>query len=198
METGLESVFLAFRFLLASVFIIAGVSKVRDRARLVKAIKDYRLLPERLATHVAFLLPRFEVVCGLLLLLGLAIPAVAAGVGGLALCFAGAVALNLIRGRRIECGCFGAATRSLIGWWTVARNLAIAGMSLAVALDPPLALAVPLLWTNTEAGRMSSTDGLAILALATVGLTAGLLLLEVIRLRRAINLTAETTRETYR
>src|SRR5262249_43406760 len=46
--------------------------------------------------------------------------------------YAGAIAINLARGRRdIDCGCAGPAARRPISGWLVARNLVLAGIALA-------------------------------------------------------------------
>jgi Methylamine utilisation protein MauE len=57
------------------------------------------------------------------------------------LVFATAIAINLLRGRVFDCGCAGAAPRT-IGWSHVAVNVALAGIAAIIAVAPPADLAV--------------------------------------------------------
>lgn len=133
---------LAVAVLVALLLLVAGIDKLRHRGLLPGVIANYRLLPNGLVAPAALLLPVVElaVAAGLLLgllapsLLLLAVPAAA----GLLLLFAGAMAINIGRGRRhIDCGCGLAALRQQLGWGAVIRNLLLALALLPLLATPP-------------------------------------------------------------
>jgi len=50
---------------------------------------------------------------------------------GLLVVYAAGIGINLIRGRRdIDCGCNGPASKQVLSWWLVARNLLFLGFIL--------------------------------------------------------------------
>lgn len=133
---------LAFRFVLGFVFLFASLPKLAAPRDFARAVANYQLLPHRFVSHVARLLPALEFVAAMCLLAGVAIPVVAAMASALLLAFAAAVAINLLRGRVIECGCGGLAAPKTIGPGLVARDVALAVAAAALAWSAPDALAV--------------------------------------------------------
>lgn len=116
---------------IAFLFAAAGLAKLRHRALLPGVIANYRLLPAALAAPVALLLGPAELLVAGALLAG-AVPVAHAVAAALLLLFAGAMGINVARGRRhIDCGCGHAALRQPLGWDVVARNIALAGVVLA-------------------------------------------------------------------
>jgi uncharacterized membrane protein YphA (DoxX/SURF4 family) len=126
----------------ALLFLVAGIDKLRHRALLPGVIANYRLLPTGLVAPAAVVLPVAElaVAAGLLLGLLVAIPPVAPlAAAMLLLIFSGAMAINIQRGRRhIDCGCGHAALRQQLGWGQVVRNLALAAGLLPLMTAGPL------------------------------------------------------------
>lgn len=129
----------------ALLFLVAGIDKLRHFALLPGVIANYRLLPDALVAPAAAMLPLAELLIAAALPLGLLIPlpmfvhdaALAAAL--LLLIFAGAMGINITRGRRhIDCGCGHAALRQQLGWGQVVRNVVLAAGLL------PLISAVPL------------------------------------------------------
>ncbi|MFI6041828.1 MauE/DoxX family redox-associated membrane protein [Nocardia sp. NPDC051321] len=114
----------------------AGVSKIGDRLRFTEAIMEYRVVPVGMAIILGRWLPVAEIAAAALLAAGIATAAGALFVAVCMIAFAIAMALNLIRGRRIECGC--SASSSLrVSWLLVGRNLllaVVAGLLVADAL----------------------------------------------------------------
>ncbi len=98
---------LVARLALGAVLLTAGGLKVADPNQAITAVTAYRLLPEDVATLVGYGLPFFEVMLGLLLVVGLATRAAAATSGVLMVVFIVAVASAWARGLSIDCGCFG-------------------------------------------------------------------------------------------
>ena len=75
-------------------------------------------------------LPWFEMLLGAVLVSGLARPAAAALAGLVLLAFTGLVVLNLARGRRPPCACFGASSRRPIGPGSLVRNVVLLALAL--------------------------------------------------------------------
>ncbi len=116
------------RLLLALVFMVAGVAKLADREGSRRALADFGV-PTPLATPLAVLLPLAELAVAAAL-----IPVATAwwgAAGGLTLLllFVAAIAVNLARGRKAECHCFGQLHSAPVGWKTLARNGVLAAVA---------------------------------------------------------------------
>ena len=123
----------------ALLFAMAAVHKLRDPQEFAAIFAAYRVLPFTPGPVVAALVPLLEaLVCVGLLLNGSR--RAAAGVGaGLLVLYAGAIAVNLLRGRRdLTCGCGAPGDGRPIAGWLVWRNLALAAF-LSVSLLPVFA-----------------------------------------------------------
>lgn len=95
------------QFVLAAVFVVAGFGKIADPPGFAHEIYNYKLLPGVAINAIAILLPWVEVVSGLALFFGLARRSAARVLGLLLLVFVVAISINLVRGRPVDCGCFG-------------------------------------------------------------------------------------------
>jgi hypothetical protein len=151
----------------ALLLAIAGIDKLRHRALLPGVIANYRLLPDMLVAPAAALLPAVELLVAVGLLAGIA-PVAPLAASTLLLVFAGAMAINIGRGRRhIDCGCGHAGLRQSLGWGQVLRNLA-----LAAALLPALAPGRAALGTADAAMAMAAGVALYLLLLMASALGA--------------------------
>lgn len=128
------------RVLLAGVFAWAAIPKLLDPAEFALAIQNYRAVPDEIVGHLAVLLPVFELVIAL----GLLVPRYQRGAALLAtlmlLVFAAAMGQARWRGIDLSCGCFGAALEAKVSWLTVARTFGLgllAALLLFVASEPP-------------------------------------------------------------
>ena len=92
---------------LGAVFLISGTLKALDPDTTYVAVRAYDVLPKAGIALVAGVLPWFEIVLGVLLLLGVATRVVAAVGAGLLLLFVAGVTQAWARGLSIDCGCFG-------------------------------------------------------------------------------------------
>jgi uncharacterized membrane protein YphA (DoxX/SURF4 family) len=137
------------RFLLASVFLMSGVSKLPLRDEFESVVRAYGILPEWAVPPVASLIPKVETAGGLLLLTGLLVPWASLAMGLLVLAFAAALAVNLSRRRRVDCGCFNLAVRRQIRWIDPIRNIALALASGMVSVAPIATLSVDHLFLET-------------------------------------------------
>ena len=148
---------LAAALVLAAVFGTAGPPKLAARDAFAGVLANYRLLPDRLVTPVALVLPGLEIAVALGLLLPATRPPAALGACLLLLLFAAAMAVNLLRGRSdIDCGCAIGLLRERIGWPLVARNLLLAVVALLLAWGRPVARALEWLDFVSIAAALAS------------------------------------------
>jgi uncharacterized membrane protein YphA (DoxX/SURF4 family) len=171
------------RYVVALVLVTAAVPKLVDAREFERVVTNYELLPSRLVRPVALWLPRLELACGLALLLGVAVKPVVAAAGLLLLVFAGAVALNLKRGREIDCGCYGSIAPRRIGWPLVAGDVLLAAIAILAALADPGALA--LLTVGHQTTSLSDGNALAVLLFSAALVVAYLTISSWQALRRA-------------
>jgi uncharacterized membrane protein YphA (DoxX/SURF4 family) len=117
-------------FILAVIFIYAGVLKTMDATGFYKSIRIYQLLPSNLAWYLAHYLPWLEIAIGLGLLLKW-LRAVAALMASVALLiFIAAIISAWWRGLDIECGCFGKSDISNNYGWLMIRDVLMLAASL--------------------------------------------------------------------
>ena len=131
------------RLLLALVFILAGVGKLVDRKGSRQALIDFGV-PAVFASPLGILLPLAE--------LGIAAALIATptawwgALGALLLLalFVAGISINLARGNKPECHCFGQLHSAPAGWSTLIRN----GLLAAVAAF--------ILWAGWKASQQPS------------------------------------------
>lgn len=166
----MDAALLALRLATAVVFLLAGLAKLANLDAFTRAVANYRLLPVRAVRPVARDLPAAEVAAGALLAAGVATRLVALALAAMLLAFAVAVAVNLRRGCRIDCGCFTGPGPREITWATVARNLVMSAGAVLLAARPPAALS---LWAGPGAGgHLAGADTAAAAVVAVVLLAA--------------------------
>lgn len=154
------------RVLLAAVFVISAVAKIRNREESREAIARFGL-PSPVARVLAPALPVAELASAGLLLS--ADPAAAAGaVLGLVLllAFTVAIVVNLLRGNRFDCHCFGQLGGSQISWWTVARNIGLLVLAAVALVGAGGRGWVPAELAGYSTGELAA--GLAVLLLVAV------------------------------
>lgn len=113
------------------LFAVAAMHKIRAPLSFKTAMQEYRLLPSGLLNSAAVLVIIAETLAAGLALIpavrwtGLAIMTVLLSV------YAAGIGINLLRGRRdIDCGCNGPASKQMLSWWLVIRNLLFLGLIL--------------------------------------------------------------------
>ena len=134
MEISVLSYFaLAFQFSLGIVFLLSSLPKLRRPLAFAGSVVEYKILPAQVARVFALALIPLEAFLAVAFLTGwwteIALPLAAV----LLSLFLIAVAINLRRGRSVQCGCFG-NTSELISPRTLARlfMLLIVAMFLTV------------------------------------------------------------------
>ena len=172
----MAAVAVGFRFALALLFLLSGLAKLPRREEFVRAVRNYRLVPDRAGRVVAEVLPAVEIASGVLLALGLGIRPVAALLALFLVGFSAAIAINLLRGRTIDCGCFGPVGNRRITWLTVVRNVVLVGMAVQIAAVAPTSLALDRVTGLGAHAGPSSAVAVALLfaaTLAVVGASLG-------------------------
>lgn len=135
----------AVRTALSLLFVAAALHKFGDVGAFRAAVADYRIVPEPFIAVVAVLLIGAELLlaAGLMATTG---SAAAAAAAGLLAVYTAAIGVNLARGRRVDCGCFGPAARRPLGAALLFRNLVLLLLALVAGLSPAPR---ELLWVDT-------------------------------------------------
>lgn len=120
---------------LGLLFVYAASTKLADMGQFAEEIANYRMLPASLVPLLAAAVMGLEIVAGTLLVLGTATRASAAVLSALLLVFIVALSQALLRGVDLRCGCFGGS--DMATWGTVARDVAMLAVTLALMRFPP-------------------------------------------------------------
>lgn len=97
---------LPLRLVLAAAFLYAVPHKILNPADFARIIYGYQILPAEAVNAAAILMPWFELVTGLSLLLGVYPRTGALFADAMLLIFILAISFNLLRGLEFDCGCF--------------------------------------------------------------------------------------------
>jgi peroxiredoxin len=128
-----SALLLSARLVLALVFALGGLAKLRDRRGARQALVDFGL-PARLAAPVGILLPLVELAVAAALIARSTAARGAIAALSLLVVFAIAIVRVLREGRRPDCHCFGQLHSHPAGWGSVVRNLALAGLAAVIAV----------------------------------------------------------------
>jgi methylamine dehydrogenase accessory protein MauD len=116
------------RFILAAVFLLAGVAKLADLKGTRAAVRDFGV-PARLAATLGGLLPAIEIaIAALLVSVRLSWYGAWAAAALLGI-FLLAIAVNLILGRKPDCHCFGQLHSAPVSGTTLVRNALLAALA---------------------------------------------------------------------
>jgi len=97
-------------FLIAGIFIYAGILKILAPVGFARDIDNYKILPWPAAVAFGFFLPWLEVFCGLALIIRRSYRGALLILSGLTIVFVIASVVAKARGLDISCGCFGHAS----------------------------------------------------------------------------------------
>lgn len=167
--------------IVGALFLDAGIAKLR-LGRFRTELADYQLVPGRLLPAVARALPVVEAAAGLALLVGVATRPVLVLLAPLLLAFSAGMVVNLMRGRRISCGCRGSAHP--ISWPLASWNVALAAAAVGTAASgaPPGLRALVSAWPGLSPGDALAT----VTSLVLIGVAARVVSLGS-RLRRRMD-----------
>ena len=107
-------------FIVAGIFIYAGVLKVLDPVQFAHDIDNYKILPWKICVGLAFYLPWLEILCGLGLIFRFLYRGALSILTVLIAVFTLATIAAKVRGLDITCGCFGHASQH----WSFPSHLA--------------------------------------------------------------------------
>jgi len=122
---------LASRVIVGAFFAWAGALKVLHPLGFADDIMAYGVFPKGLAFVAALTLPWGEVVCGVLLLIGLFRRAAALVISALLAAFIILVIVTMARGVDLVCGCLGALSGK-VGWKLLAQDIVLSILALTV------------------------------------------------------------------
>ncbi|MGB3861677.1 MAG: MauE/DoxX family redox-associated membrane protein [Candidatus Aminicenantaceae bacterium] len=106
-----KSILWVFRFVVGGVFIWAGLLKILDPLEFSQNIANYHVFSRDLSFLTALVLPWLEVLCGILVILGIFRPASSFLLSGLLGVFLILITVTIFRGLDVDCGCFGSIGR---------------------------------------------------------------------------------------
>lgn len=151
---------------LGVIFLAAGSVKARRLSKFERDLAGYGLLPRGSVRPLSRLLPAAEVIIGLSILAGVVEPVLLSAASVLLFAFATGMAINLVRGRSIECGCSGRSSR--VSWKLVVRNLTLAALAVAAFTAVKPAVGLRELAGTTDLHRSLAVAITAALVLAVV------------------------------
>jgi len=122
------------RIALGIVVAWAALAKLSDLAAFSSQVHNFRVLPIWSENLVAMTLPWIELVAALSLLLGIQARSGALVATGLLAVFTVAVALAVARGLDFQCGCFGTADATRVGWGKLLQNTGLLAVGAVAAL----------------------------------------------------------------
>lgn len=130
------------RLAVAALFLFAAYQKLfapdSGPQKFALAINSFKILPAHLVQLATGVIPWIEVLCGLLLIIGLWTRAAAWLLVALLVAFTGAVVSVILRKMSVTCGCFGNLTlicpKEALSWCKVGENALILIPTLLVAV----------------------------------------------------------------
>ena len=126
-----RAVLFAFCLVVGGVFVWAAVLKIRDPLAFAQDVANYRVVGRAPAFWGAIVLPWIELVCGLCLIVGIRRRTSALLASLMLAGFIVLVAVTMIRGIDVDCGCFGGLSRKA-GLGLLLQDAALLVMSAAV------------------------------------------------------------------
>jgi uncharacterized membrane protein YphA (DoxX/SURF4 family) len=123
-----------FRIALGVVIAWAALAKLSDLPAFAAQVHNFRILPVWSENLVAMTLPWIELVAALSLVLGVEARSGALVATSLLAVFTIAVALAVARGLDFECGCFGTADATRVGWGKLLQNTGLLAVGAVAAL----------------------------------------------------------------
>lgn len=162
---------------LGFLFVSAAIGKFRAWGQFTSGVRDYQILPRFSVRPASVALPIIECALGLGLLLALAPAVTGALTATLLTAFVAAVGINLRRGRRIGCNCYGIAATKQIGVAAIVRIVTLWVIAVTVAIVGAIAIP-PSQWFHPSWLRLSSPVDVVLVLVLTSGCLVLIYLLE--------------------
>ena len=162
--------------ILAVVFLLAAIPKLRYPRGFELSVLEYRVLPAWPSRVYARMTPLFEFLAALLLVTGTAVSYASALLALLLCSFILAIGINIVRGRDLDCHCFGSSLPRRVSWKSMTIDLLLLLMALIITVSTvPWGVFAP--WSlfhligSVERGA-TNTAGVGSIALCVVFTTA--------------------------
>ena len=123
------------RIYIGGVFITASMYKINYPGEFAETIASYQIIPFWGVPLMALIMPWTELICGVMLVLGLRTRAAAVLAGSMLAVFSIAIVITLIREIPIGCGCF-TSVEDPLTWKTLIRDMVWLVMTVQVILFP--------------------------------------------------------------
>ena len=120
-----KTLIVASRFVLGIVFIVASIEKIAVPEIFAANIQAYQTMPTVFINLIALIIPWMELICGIFLLGGVFVRSSSLMLSVLLVMFILLIAFAMIRGLKIECGCFGASHGSPVGWMRIIEDIGL-------------------------------------------------------------------------
>ena len=118
------------------LFAWAALAKIGDAQGFAAQVHNFRMMPVAFENIVAVTLPWIELVAAMALVLNIRARSGALLVFAMLAVFTAAIVVALLRGLDIECGCFGTADASRVGFVKVLENMAMLAVAGVGSLRP--------------------------------------------------------------
>ncbi len=106
-----KTVLWVFRLVVGGVFIWAGLLKILGPLEFAQDIANYRVFSRDISFVIAIVLPWIEILCGVLVILGIFRTTSSLVLSGLLVAFLVLITATILRRIDVECGCFGSLGR---------------------------------------------------------------------------------------
>ncbi len=120
-----------FRLTVGFVLIIAAIPKIADPSSFAKSIEAYQLIPAIFINLAALIIPWVELLIGIFLLVGVMLRGSAVLSASMFAVFSIIIAVSLMRGLSIDCGCFG-ANSSPLNWMRFWEDIGLMLLSIII------------------------------------------------------------------
>ena len=114
---------LVLRVFLGVVFVLASADKVLEPDKFAIAVRGYQLIPVELSNLFAIVVAWGELIPAIMLIFGVFTRKAAGAIFLLLFMFTGAIAVMMIRGVAVDCGCFANEGGSQTGARLIIRNV---------------------------------------------------------------------------
>jgi len=123
---------LVLRLFLGGLFVFAAWHKVMEPVGFAMSVRGYKIIPFAYSNLFALAISWSELVAGVLLILGIFTRKAAGAVAILLVMFITAIALVVVRGMTVDCGCFSSEGGASASWLLIVRNIALLTASFLV------------------------------------------------------------------
>ncbi len=120
--------------IIGGVFLASAIPKLRHPRGFILSVLEYRVLPPFLGKLYGHVIPSLELFIALLLFVGSAVRSATAIAALLLLSFIIATGINMIRGRDLDCHCFGTTRQRSIGWGLLLQDMFLLGAVIALGI----------------------------------------------------------------